>query len=93
MCVDQWIGIISTNRTFLTGRVVPMAKLVAFELRNGEQRLYKDVTRVDDTRPHLVLVYSNNVLIAQINKHDVVKYTWQEAPEAFAAPPVPLQDA
>jgi hypothetical protein len=91
--MDRWIGIISANRTFLAGRIVPMAKLVAFELRNGEQRLYKDVTRVDDTRPHLVLVYSNNVLIAQINKHDVVKYTWQEAPEAFAAPPVPLQDA
>ena len=70
-----------------------MAKLVAFELRNGEQRLYKDVTRVDDTRPHLVLVYSNNVLIAQMNKHDVVKYTWQEASEPSAAPPVPPQDA
>jgi hypothetical protein len=56
-----------------------MAKLVAFELRNGEKRLYKDVTRVDDARPHLVLVYSNNVLIAQLNKHDIVKYTWQEA--------------
>jgi hypothetical protein len=93
MCIDRWIGIISANRTFLTGRIVPMAKLVAFELRNGEQRLYKDVTRVDDTRPHLVLVYSNNVLIAQMNKHDVVKYTWQEASEPSAAPTVPPQDA
>jgi hypothetical protein len=93
MCIDRWIGIISANRTFLAGRIVPMAKLVAFELRNGEQRLYTDVTRVDDTRPHLVLVYSNNVLIAQMNKHDVVKYTWQEASEPSAAPTVPPQNA
>ena len=63
-----------------------MAKMVMFELRNGEKRLYKDVTRVDDARPHLVLVYSNNMLIAQLNKHDVVKYTWQEAPEPSAVP-------
>jgi hypothetical protein len=62
-----------------------MAKMVLFALRNGEKRLYKDVTRVDDTRPHLVLVYSNNVLIAQLNKRDVVKYTWQEALEPSAA--------
>ena len=59
-----------------------MAKMVTFELRNGEKRLYYDVTRVDDSRPHLVLVYSNNVLIAQLNKHDVIQYTWQEAPNA-----------
>jgi hypothetical protein len=63
-----------------------MAKMVLFELRNGEKRLYKDVTRVDDTRPHLALVYSNNILIAQLSKHDIVKYTWQEAPESSAAP-------
>jgi hypothetical protein len=62
-----------------------MATMMLFELRNGEKRLYKDVTRVDDSRPHLVLVYSNNVLIAQLNKHDVVKYTWQETPETVAA--------
>jgi len=61
-----------------------MAKMVTFELRNGEKRLYHDVTRVDDSRPHLVLVYSNNVLIAQLNKHDVRQYTWQEAPNASA---------
>jgi hypothetical protein len=61
-----------------------MAKMVTFELRNGEKRLYRDVTRVDDSRPHLVLVYSNNVLIAQLNKHDVIQYTWQEAPNASA---------
>jgi hypothetical protein len=77
----------------LAGRSAPMAKMVTFALRNGEQRLYKDVTRVDDTRPHLVLVYSNHVLIAQLNKHDVVNYTWQETPEpsvssAAFSPPV-----
>ena len=61
-----------------------MAKMVTFKLRNGEKRLYNDVTQVDDARPHLVLVYSNNVLIAQLNKHDVIKYTWHEAPHASA---------
>jgi hypothetical protein len=70
-----------------------MAKMVTFALRNGEQRLYKDVTGVDDTRPHLVLVYSNNVLIAQLNKHDVVNYTWQEAPEPSVASASSPQDA
>ena len=69
-----------------------MAKMLLFELRNGEKRLYKDVTRIDDARPHLVLVYCNNVLIAQLNKHDVVKYTWQEASEPASASASP-QDA
>jgi hypothetical protein len=63
-----------------------MAQMVTFELRNGEQRLYNDVTRVDDTRPHLVLVYSNHMLIAQLNKHDVRKCTWHEASEAASRP-------
>ena len=70
-----------------------MAKMLLFELRNGEKRLYKDVTRVDDARPHLVLVYSNNVLIAQLNKHDVIKYTWQEASEPAAASAASPQEA
>jgi hypothetical protein len=56
-------------------------KMVTFTLRNGEQRVYQDVTRVDDSRRHLVLVYSNNVLVAQLNKHDVVKFAFtQPAP-------------
>jgi hypothetical protein len=63
-----------------------MAKMVQFALRNGEKRLYKDVTRVDDSRPHLVLVYSNGVLIAQLNKGDVITHAWQDAPEPSAAP-------
>ena len=70
-----------------------MAKMLLFELRNGEKRLYKDITKIDDTRPHLVLVYSNNVLIAQLNKHDVVKYTWQEASEPPAASTAAPQEA
>jgi len=64
-------------------------KMVTFTLRNGEQRVYQDVTRVDDSRRHLVLVYSNDVLIAQLNKHDVITFaftqpvpTTQEAAES-----------
>lgn len=60
------------------------AKMVTFELRNGEKRIYKDVTRVDDSRHHLVLVYSNDGLIAQLNKYDVVSFHFSEpgvAPE------------
>jgi hypothetical protein len=40
-----------------------------------------------------VLVYSNNVLIAQLNKHDVVNYTWQEASESSVAPASSPQEA
>ena len=53
-------------------------KMVTFTLRNGEQRLYQDVTRVDDSRRHLVLVYSNDALVAQLNKHDVVKFAFTQ---------------
>jgi hypothetical protein len=64
------------------------AKFVTFELRNGEKRVYKDVTQVDDSRRHLVLVYSNNVLIAQLNKHDVVRFTFEKpSPVAAASAP------
>ena len=55
------------------------AKIVTFHLRNGEQRTYKDVTRLDTSRPHTVLIYSNNTLMAQIAKHDIVKMTQQDA--------------
>ena len=55
------------------------AKMVTFHLRNGEQRLYKDVTRLDTSRPHTVLVYYKDVLIAQIAKHEIVKTTQQDA--------------
>jgi hypothetical protein len=60
------------------------ARIVTFALRNGEQRVYKDVTRVDDSRRHLVLVYSNDVLTAQLNKHDVIKFTFAEPTPAAA---------
>ena len=55
------------------------AKMVTFHLRNGEQRTYKDVTRLDTSRPHIVRVYRDGVLMAQIAKHDIVKTTQQEA--------------
>ena len=54
------------------------AKMVTFHLRNGEQRTYKDVTRLDTSRPHTVLVYYKDVLIAQIAKNDIVKITQQD---------------
>ena len=54
------------------------AKLVTFHLRNGEQRIYKDITRLDTSRPHTVLVYHQDVLIAQIAKNDIVQITQQD---------------
>ena len=54
------------------------AKMVTFHLRNGEQRTYNDITRLDTSRPHTVLVYSMDVLIAQIAKNDIVKITQQD---------------
>jgi hypothetical protein len=52
-------------------------KTVTFHLRNGEQRVYQDVTRVDTSRPHTVLIYHHDRLIAQIARHDIVKTTQQ----------------
>ena len=54
------------------------AKLVTFHLRNGEQRIYQDITRLDTSRPHTVLVYHQDMLIAQIAKNDIVKITQQD---------------
>jgi hypothetical protein len=54
------------------------AKMVTFHLRSGEQRTYNDITRLDTSRPHTVLVYSMDVLIAQIAKNDIVKITQQD---------------
>ena len=68
------------------------AKMVLFTLRSGEQRTYKDVTRIDASRPHLVLVYQDEAIIAQLNKHDVVTHRFidpvpiaADAPEAADA--------
>ena len=55
------------------------AKMVTFYLRNGEQRTYKDVTRLDSSRPHTVLIYRNDAIIAQIARHEIVKTTQQDA--------------
>lgn len=52
---------------------------VTLHLRNGEQRTYKGITRVDTSRPHIVRMYSHDALIAQIAKEDVVKITPQNA--------------
>ena len=52
---------------------------VTLHLRNGEQRTYKGITRVDTSRPHIVRMYSHDALIAQIAKEDVVKITQQDA--------------
>ncbi|GIX49750.1 MAG: hypothetical protein KatS3mg131_3961 [Candidatus Tectimicrobiota bacterium] len=54
------------------------AKTVIFHLRNGEQRVYRDITRVDDSRPNNVRIYSNGSLVAQINKRDVIKIVYDE---------------
>jgi hypothetical protein len=54
------------------------AKIVTLHLRNGEQRTYKDITRLDTSRPHTVLVYYKDVLIAQIAKNEIVKITQQD---------------
>jgi hypothetical protein len=54
------------------------AKMVTFHLRNGEQRTYQDITRLDTSRPHTVLVYHKDTLIAQIAKNEIVKITHQD---------------
>jgi hypothetical protein len=54
------------------------ARTVTLHLRNGEQRTYKDITRLDTSRPHTVLVYYKDTLIAQIAKNEIVKITQQD---------------
>src|SRR5262249_8325198 len=44
------------KRQFERGTRMAEAHMVTFHLRNGEQRTYKGVTRLDTSRPHLVLV-------------------------------------
>jgi hypothetical protein len=58
-------------------------KRVVFELRNGENRVYQGVTHVDDSRRHLVLVCVDDSIIAQLNKHDVLNWSFQ-VPQAVA---------
>jgi hypothetical protein len=53
------------------------ATMVTFHLRNGEQRTYQDIARLDTSRPHTVLVYYKDTLIAQIAKHDIVRISQQ----------------
>lgn len=74
-----------------------MSKFIMFELRSGEKRLYSGVDRLDDSRPHLIMVYSNNAVIAQVNKHDVVSVTWHDtlptAAPAAIRPAASTEDA
>jgi hypothetical protein len=58
---------------------MPEAAMMTFHLRNGEQRTYKDITRLDTSRPHTVLVYYQDTLIAQIAKHDIVRISQHPA--------------
>ncbi len=55
-------------------------KMVVFEMRNGEKRTYQGVTHVDDSRRHLVLVHHHDDVIAQLNKHDVVNFSFRVSP-------------
>jgi len=54
-------------------------KTVTFHLRNGEQRTYRDITRLDTSRPHIVLIYSHDALTAQIARQDIVSITQQDS--------------
>ena len=54
-------------------------KTVTFHLRNGEQRTYRDITRVDTSRPHVVRIYSHDALIAQIPTQDIVRIAQQDS--------------
>ena len=49
-----------------------MAKTITVELRNGEKRVYKDITRIDDKHPTTIRLYWNDTPIAHLNKRDVV---------------------
>ena len=51
--------------------------MVTFHLHNGEQRTYQGITRLDTSRPHTVLVYYQDTLIAQIAKNDIVRISQQ----------------
>ena len=61
------------------GGTMAEATMMTFHLRNGEQRTYKDITRLDTSRPHTVLVYYQDTLIAQIAKNDIVRISQHPA--------------
>ena len=65
-----------------------MSKLVLFELQNGEKRLYQGVDRVDASRPHLILIYGHDRLLAQLRKQDIVRYPWHDTPPAATPPAI-----
>jgi hypothetical protein len=49
-----------------------MARTITVELRNGEKRVYKDITRIEDKHPTTIRLYWNDKPIAHLNKRDVV---------------------
>ena len=49
-----------------------MARTITVELRNGEKRVYKDITRIEDRHPTTIRLYWNDTSIAHLNKRDVV---------------------
>jgi len=65
--------------TLQKGGTMAEGTMVTFHLRNGEQRIYRDITRLDTSRPHTVLVYYKDTLIAQIAKNDIVRISQQPA--------------
>ena len=67
------------------GGTMAEATMVTFHLRNGEQRTYQDITRLDTSRPHTVLVYYQDTLIAQIAKNDIVRISQQPAERQWGA--------
>lgn len=65
-----------------------MSHIVMFDLTNGEKRLYNGVERVDTSRPHLIMVYGQQALIAQIPKRDVIRYTQYDTMPDTAPPAI-----
>jgi hypothetical protein len=47
-------------------------RTITVALRNGEKRVYKDITRIDDQHPTTIRLYWNDTPIAPLNKRDVV---------------------
>ena len=50
-----------------------MAMNVWIELKDGVQRDYKDVTRVDDSDRDKVIIYKNGDVLAMIEKRQINK--------------------
>jgi hypothetical protein len=49
-----------------------MAKTITVDLRNGEKRVYKDITRIEDRHLTTIRLYWNDKPIVHLDKRDVV---------------------